>query len=344
LVLAELHATVAERMDLVDATLDSLDTDQAARRPNQALKALSEAAGIPLQLSKASLEALRDDPRTVATEVFDQIEAVLLQSAAAHLSVVLERLLGRRPAPDPAEPPLIDLQKLPGCAQAAVQAAFDARRKHLFGPKGELAHALEVAMPKLDGPLGEGRSLALLEIMGMTDDGRIVEEEQSPTDESQAMVDHPATPSLTAPVAPRLTYTYLADELLADTPLDEVAAQSLEHLLGAQQALKDDLSAETLNESYRHLLLASIDERWVEYLTHLEELRYEVRLEGMAHNDPLVVYKSKASGAYGALLVEVRRAAVSQMFHILSAARLVGTSEASSLEKATPRLTFLKLG
>ncbi len=82
----------------------------------------------------------------------------------------------------------------------------------------------------------------------------------------------------------------------------------------------------------------------MEYLTHLEELRYEVRLEGMAHNDPLVVYKSKSSSAYGALLVELRRAAVAQMFHFLSAASLAGTSEASSLEKATPRLTFLKLG
>ena len=78
----------------------------------------------------------------------------------------------------------------------------------------------------------------------------------------------------------------------------------------AQQALKEDLGLEDLNEAYRDLLLASIDERWIDYLTRLEELRYEVRLEGMAHNDPLVVYKSKASGAYQALLVELRRAVV----------------------------------
>jgi preprotein translocase subunit SecA len=99
-----------------------------------------------------------------------------------------------------------------------------------------------------------------------------------------------------------------------------------------------------LNEAYRALLLASIDERWVDYLTRLEELRYEVRLEGMAHNDPLVVYKSKASSAYGALLAELRRAAVAQMFTFPVAALLAGAAEASSLEKAAPRLTFLRLG
>ncbi len=344
LALEEMYAAVDGRMELVEATLEGLDADQALRRPVQALKAISDAVGMPIQLSKTGLQALKDDTRIAAIEVLDQIETSLLQSAAAHVSVVLERLLGRRPAPDPAEPPLTDPQELPGRAQAAVQAAFEARWKRLIGPKGELAHILEAALPELEGPLGESRSLALLEVMRMGDVSRTTEGKLPATDESQAIEDDKAALPFAASAAPRLTYIFLADELLANTPSDEIAGQSLEHLLGAQQALKDDLGVETLNESYRQLLLASIDERWVEYLTHLEELRYEVRLEGMAHNDPLVVYKRKASSAYGALLVELRRAVVAQMFHFLSAARLVGTSEASSLEKATPKLTFLKLG
>ena len=99
-----------------------------------------------------------------------------------------------------------------------------------------------------------------------------------------------------------------------------------------------------LNEAYRALLLASIDERWIDYLTRLEELRYEVRLEGMAHNDPLVMYKSKASSAYGKLLAELRRLAVAQMFILPISMHSDGTAEASTLEKASPRLTYLKLG
>ncbi len=161
---------------------------------------------------------------------------------------MLERLLGRRPAPDPAEPPLTNPQELPGRAQAAVQAAFESRRKHLFGPRGELNHILEAALPELEGSLGEGRSLALLEVMQMIDDSRTLEDKQSATDESQTMVGDQTTPPFAMPVAARLTYIFLADELLANTPPDEIAGQSLEHLLGAQQALKDDLGMETLNE------------------------------------------------------------------------------------------------
>jgi preprotein translocase subunit SecA len=144
--------------------------------------------------------------------------------------------------------------------------------------------------------------------------------------------------------APRLTYIFLAEELLNDAPADEIAAQALQHLLQAQAVMKTDLGAVELNEAYRRLLLWSIDERWVDYLTRLEELRYEVRLEGMAHNDPLVMYKSMASGAYGTLLTELRRLAVAQMFTFLPATRPDGAAEASALEKATPKLTYLKLG
>ena len=92
-------------------------------------------------------------------------------------------------------------------------------------------------------------------------------------------------------------------------------------------------------------MLECIDERWIDYLTSLEELRYEVRLEGMAHNDPLVMYKSKASQAYSRLLADLRSVSVALMFQPLaSQPGLVGTSQASAVEKPAPRLTYLKLG
>jgi preprotein translocase subunit SecA len=206
----------------------------------------------------------------------------------------------------------------------------------LLGAQGELARRLEAALPELDGPLGESRSLELMELIRIPGAGAPLENGAAANDEETSLI-----PGQNRPL---LTYIFLADELLANTAADEIADQALDHLLAAQQTLKDDLGAENLNEAYRELLLASIDERWVEYLTRLEELRYEVRLEGMAHNDPLVMFKSRASSAYGALLAELRRVAVAQMFTYPLASRLTGSAEASSLEKATPRLTFLKLG
>lgn len=337
--LAGWQAAVAERMDAVDAFLDTLNPGASASRSRAVAKALSEAAGMPVQLSENGWRALGENPRTAAIEVLDQIEAALLQDAATHISVILERLLGQPPAPNPATSQPGDPQDLPNLAHIAVQAAFRERRERLLGDQGELANLLVALISDLSGPLGEQRSLALLERIRAADHALPALSTQA-EDHADSAISPPGSDAH----RPRLTYVFLAEELLAHTSPDEIASQALEHLLEAQQALKEDLGNVALNQAYRSLLLASIDERWVEYLTRLEELRYEVRLEGMAHNDPLVMYKSKASSAYGALLAELRRVAVAQMFTFPVADRLAAISEASLLEKATPKLTFLKLG
>jgi hypothetical protein len=330
--------------------LDSLNLGASAGQSRSVAKALSDAAGIPVQLSDAGWRLLKENPRAAAIEVLDQIEATLFQDAAAHVWVVLERLLGWHPATGSAGSPPVDPQDLPARAQAAVSAAFQARRERLLGARGELARRLESALPDMDGPIGEERSLALMELMMLpageaSPDGEPTSSEEGLVQDAlNPTVDGQPAPPIPRPAGPNLTYIFLADELLENTPPDEIAAQALDHLLAMQEALKEDLGVKVLNEAYRELLLASIDERWIDYLTRLEELRFEVRLEGMAHNDPLVIYKSKASGAYGALLAELRRVAVAQMFTYPLASRLAGSAEASSLEKATPKLTFLKLG
>ncbi len=342
--LAEWQAAVAERMEAIDALLDNLNP----RAPRAALKALSEAAGMPIQLSESGLRALKEDPRTVSIEVLDQIEAVLFQDAVIHLLAILERLLGQ--SSDLTDLSATGPQDLPARAQTVVSATFQARRERLLGAQGELARLLQAALPELDGPLGEGRSLELLELMrspggeATLNEGAVMNESSIQTDPATEADEGESATPIPSPINPRLTYVFLADELLAHTPPDQVAAQALDHLLQAQKTLIQELGAEAVNQAYRAMLLASIDERWVEYLTRLEELRYEVRLEGMAHSDPLVVYKSKASSAYAALLSELRRVAVAQMFIFPVANRLAASSQVSSLEKATPRLTFLKLG
>ncbi len=140
-----------------------------------------------------------------------------------------------------------------------------------------------------------------------------------------------------------LNYVFLAEEMLAGLSLDEIASRVLEHLLGAQQALKEDLGSQELSAFYRQVMLECIDERWLDYLTSLEELRYEVRLEGMAHNDPLVVYKSKASQAYGRLLADLRSVSVALMFQPLAADRAVGNLAGQRRGKAGTQTHILEI-
>ncbi len=68
------------------------------------------------------------------------------------------------------------------------------------------------------------------------------------------------------------------------------------------------------NEIHRQILLSSISELWVDYLTQVESLRVSIGLEAYAQRDPLVQYKSKASEMFQNLLADIRSSVVSRMF------------------------------
>ena len=117
---------------------------------------------------------------------------------------------------------------------------------------------------------------------------------------------------------------------LADLPKATKDALSLR--LGEQQfagvaalaiddipaALQDDilevLGDKAQNRIYRDLLLGTITETWVEYLTRMEALRVSISMESYAQRDPLVQYKSQASTLFTEMLSEVRQTVISRMF------------------------------
>jgi preprotein translocase subunit SecA len=75
-----------------------------------------------------------------------------------------------------------------------------------------------------------------------------------------------------------------------------------------------DLGRRALTELYRQLLLSVITELWVDYLTQMEALRVSIGLEAYAQRDPLVQYKSKASGLFQDLFRNMRMGVITRMF------------------------------
>ena len=56
----------------------------------------------------------------------------------------------------------------------------------------------------------------------------------------------------------------------------------------------------------RYIILRSIDRRWQDHLTEMEELRRSVNLRGYGQKDPLSEYKSEAFGFFEELMGNVR--------------------------------------
>ncbi len=81
-----------------------------------------------------------------------------------------------------------------------------------------------------------------------------------------------------------------------------------------RETLIQAIGSYVLNEVKRQLLLSSITELWVDYLTRVEGLRVSIGLEAYAQRDPLVQYKGRASELFQQLLSDVRAAVISRVF------------------------------
>src|SRR5665811_2311967 len=74
------------------------------------------------------------------------------------------------------------------------------------------------------------------------------------------------------------------------------------------------LGGRAQNRIYRQLLLETITDSWVEYLTKMEALRVSISMESYAQQDPLTKYKQKASTMFSELLSEVRQRVIGTIF------------------------------
>ncbi len=99
-------------------------------------------------------------------------------------------------------------------------------------------------------------------------------------------------------------------EQIASTPLVDLSEETRAKAVPV-------LGDKAQNRIYRQLLLSTITESWVEYLTRMEALRVSISMESYAQRDPLIQYKSQASVMFTELLSEVRQTVITRMFRYL---------------------------
>ena len=114
---------------------------------------------------------------------------------------------------------------------------------------------------------------------------------------------------------------------LAETDLSEMTEEEIERIVPI-------LGERAQNRVYRQLLLGTITESWVEYLTRMEALRVSISMESYAQRDPLVQYKGQASSMFSELLTEVRQSVINMIFRY----RPGGMQEQNQLAGALPAM------
>lgn len=354
-----LKEQTAERLDSLDAFLDTLDDSQ----PRDLQAELTQLLQVQVRLTGAQQRQLLDDPQSMKAQLRDALKAGLTLNMVRRSLLTLERRFNETWPFKANELAIQPWEEIRGQILSQVESSLQRRSERLLGDEGEIARDLKANEPALTAGLSEPD--ARLELLQLTTRGTIIGFD-------------PKSHRRVLKSANRLTYIFSMANELDRKASDALTQRVLTHLQGAEQALVTifgnaewehiqnnnlllsalpeptkqamqasfgkagfaeiaempltDLSPETRaravpilgdkaqNRIYRQLLLSTITESWVDYLTRMEALRVSISMESYAQRDPLVQYKSEASKMFTELLSEVRQTVINRMFRYLPTA------------------------
>ena len=292
------------------------------------------------------MRALGDDPNSVKDDILDMVGAMLTSAYASRLVAGIENRLGESLGLkfDSADWDAAAEQIL-----SASRAVLDRQRERLVGENGQILRDVQSLSANLEGDK-ETSEMRLL--LSLTQAARTAFDQRTHRQVRQVvnrftyiflaaqLLDGREAKDLTNEVLDHLEAAEQALQLawgqgeynriaanaqrLADFGPAAKNAFGEERLnetvtgLGSEdrQTLVNEIGRYVLNEVHRQLLLGSITELWVDYLTRVEALRVSIGLEAYAQRDPLVQYKSKASELFQQLLTDIRSQVVGRIFNV----------------------------
>lgn len=150
--------------------------------------------------------------------------------------------------------------------------------------------------------------------------------------------------SLNAQLLPMIPMEPIDEKILQQ---NDFKKKELKHLL-KEKAIKLYEEKETLfpEEHFREIervfLLSSIDNKWMEHIDDMSQLRQGVGLQAYGQKDPVIEYKMIGFEMFEAMTAAIRERTVRALFHVMpqekaereQVAKVTGTNKDESLAKA----------
>lgn len=116
--------------------------------------------------------------------------------------------------------------------------------------------------------------------------------------------------NMTFPIGVRL------GDISAEDSAEETTNKILERVKRAYTLKIRNEKAEALNHLERTIMLSTVDERWQEYLRHMDGLKEGIGLRAYGQRDPLLEYKKEAYGMFSELMDDIKKGIGKQMFRM----------------------------
>jgi len=335
-----LDLQIAERKDSLDAFFESQRDAAEPLRPQKAAEELGAIIRMPLRLAPEQVRQLSDDPEAFRKWLGPFVAGQIVALNVSRIAGAIERRLGE---PLGMKIEASDWDTAAGRVLDAARELMQSQRERLTL---QVERDLDLMLQRETGSDETSRLKLLLSlsqgVRTMFDqrthrqlrqvfnrfsyiylaarllEGRAAEEV---ADSVLGHLEHAETALQTAwgqreyerlsQNAVRLADFGPAAQVFGTERLSQPAASLGE---SDRESLIQAIGSYVLNEVKRQLLLTSITELWVDYLTKVEALRVSIGLEAYAQRDPLVQYKGRASELFQQLLSDVRAAVIGRVF------------------------------
>jgi preprotein translocase subunit SecA len=335
-----LNNQIAERTDALDAFFEGLRDSTEPIRASKVAEELSSLIHFQLKLNGEQSRLLTDDPKEFKEWLEGYVEANLIALNASRVVGAVERRLGE---------PLgtkIEAENWEDAANKILDAAQALMKRQHERLKLQVEQDIEAAFQR---ETANDDSSKLRVLMSLSQGARTVFDQKThrqsrqffnrfsyvyyaahllgnrrADDVTEAVMEHLEKAEVALQTAwgqgeyARLSQnaTYLSDfgpaaKVFGEERQNQTVAALSE---SDRETLIQAIGSYILNEVKRQLLLGSISELWVEYLTKVEALRISIGLEAYAQRDPLVQYKGKASELFQQLVADVRSAVIGRVF------------------------------
>jgi preprotein translocase subunit SecA len=116
--------------------------------------------------------------------------------------------------------------------------------------------------------------------------------------------------------ARRILPVELRQEELSPLSRSEIEEELQERARTLYEERERELGAENMRVLERLVMLRTIDNHWIEHLTHMENLRQGIGLEAYGQRDPLVAYKREAHEVFETLMESIQHDIVHTIYHV----------------------------
>ena len=105
---------------------------------------------------------------------------------------------------------------------------------------------------------------------------------------------------------------------LADLVKDDIKKELTDKALGIYEG-KEELfgSADVMREVERVILLRNVDEKWMDHLDSMEELKGSIGLHAYAQRDPVAMYRLQGADKFDEMIVDIRESTVRMILSVM---------------------------